>query len=49
MKKITLDGFPTSPADYAQEQGSSLESPETPVSQLVEMFDWVVISLVVNA
>ncbi len=35
---LTLDGYPTSSADYAQKQRSHLEkSPETPISPLLLM------------
>ena len=36
MKKITLDGYPTSPADYAQGQRNSPKDPGTPGASLLK-------------
>ncbi len=34
---LTLDGYPTSPANYAHGQRCSLETPETPVASMLEL------------
>ena len=34
---LTLDGYPTSPVNYAQGQQYSLETPETPDDYTIEM------------
>jgi len=35
---LTFDGYPTSPANYAQGQQYSLETPETPVPFMLDNF-----------
>jgi len=41
---LTLDGYPTSPANYAQEQRCSLETPETPEFTSIAI-EWIIVDI----